>query len=290
MGMLSQRAIGRAALACKQYSTARNLRSVPTLPDASIDTFRQQAFEPATPALLPRGTFNHVPAIGKWFLKASGKGSSALEINRSYLSNYASTLVPIEITNQDNFARIEQPLSFFLDASTPLLAPPTANVYLAQASLSDLPKGLREDVPTPELVLNAGKGDVYNSSIWLGLAPTYTPLHRDPNPNLFVQLAGRKTVRLYQPKVGHGIFAKVQERIGGSANAAIRGEEMMQGAEKKALEEEVWGGSDDGRRMRDEALEEEVSSGDGLFIPKGWWHSIKGTGEGMTGSVNWWFR
>ncbi|KAI7602490.1 hypothetical protein KC343_g14832, partial [Hortaea werneckii] len=300
--MLSQRAIGRARTACKRYSTARNLRSVPTLPDASIDTFRQQAFEPATPALFPRGTFNHVPAIGKWFSKASGNGNSALEINRSYLSNYASTLVPIEITNQDNFARIEQPLSFFLEcvyshpststyrsrpsryfsafvpgakavkkpkrqrsndffffsASTPLLAPPTANVYLAQASLSDLPKGLREDVPTPELVLNAGKGDVYNSSIWLGLAPTYTPLHRDPNPNLFVQLAGRKTVRLYQPKVGHGIFAKVQERIGGSANAAIRGEEMMQGAEKKALEEEVWGGRDDARPTREACWEVEV--------------------------------
>ncbi|KAI7632692.1 hypothetical protein KC319_g16127, partial [Hortaea werneckii] len=113
--MLSQRAIGRARTACKRYSTARNLRSVPTLPDASIDTFRQQAFEPATPALFPRGTFNHVPAIGKWFSKASGNGNSALEINRSYLSNYASTLVPIEITNQDNFARIEQPLSFFLE-------------------------------------------------------------------------------------------------------------------------------------------------------------------------------
>jgi len=332
--MLSQRAIGRVKTACRQHSTARNLRSVPTLPDASVDTFRQQAFEPAKPALLPRGTFNHVPAIEKWFLKPSSKKSGALEINRSYLSNYASTIVPIEITNQDNFARIEQPLSFFLEcvyshpststyrsrpsryfsafvpgakavrkskrqrsddffffsASTPLLAPPTANVYLAQASLSDLPKGLRDDVPTPDLVLKAGKGDVYNSSIWLGLAPTYTPLHRDPNPNLFVQLAGRKTVRLYQPKVGHGIFAQVQERIGGSANAAIRGEEMMQGAEKKALEEEVWGGSHEAPQRRDACWEVEVSSRDGLFIPKGWWHSIKGTGEGMTGSVNWWFR
>ncbi|KAI7188379.1 cytochrome P450, partial [Hortaea werneckii] len=126
-----QRAIGRAALACKQYSTARNLRSVPTLPDASIDTFRQQAFEPATPALLPRGTFNHVPAIAKWFLKASGKGSSVLEINRSYLSNYASTLVPVEITNQDNFARIEQPLSFFLEC---VYSHPSTSTYRSRPS------------------------------------------------------------------------------------------------------------------------------------------------------------
>lgn len=166
---------------------------------------------------------------------------------------------------------------------------------------------MRDDVPTPDLVLRAGKGDVYDSSIWLGRAPTYTPLHRDPNPNLFVQLAGRKVVRILRPRDGDAVFARVQERIGGSASATMRGEEMMRGAEKRALEEEVWGeGLDEEGAMQ--GFEAEVARGDGLFIPKGWWHSIKGVGEGMTGSVrgigcftlafvsniglqvNWWFR
>lgn len=105
----------------------------------------------------------------------------------------------------------------------------TARIYLAQASLSDLPSELRNDVPTPEVVLQSGKGDIYDTSIWLGAAPTYTPLHRDPNPNLFVQLAGRKQVRLFRPEVGHGIFAHVQQTIGGDANAIMRGPEMMEG-------------------------------------------------------------
>jgi hypothetical protein len=135
--------------------------------------------------------------------------------------------------------------------------------------------------------MKAGKGDVYETSIWLGQAPTYTPLHRDPNPNLFVQLAGKKTVRLFPPKVGSAIFALVQERIGGSGNAVMRGEEMMMGAERAVLEEVVWGGESVYAR---EAWQAELRAGDGLFIPKGWWHSIKGVGEGMTGSVNWWFR
>lgn len=133
-------------------------------------------------------------------------------------------------------------------------------------------------------MLEAGKGDVYDSSIWLGNSPTYTPLHRDPNPNLFVQLAGKKVVRLFPPHVGRSIFAKVQEQIGGSASETMRGEEMMQGAEKKALEVEVWK-SADGGEARNAALEAEMGSGDGLFIPKGWWHSVKSFGEGMTGSV-----
>lgn len=148
---------------------------------------------------------------------------------------------------------------------------------------------MREDLPTPHLVLSAGKGDIYDTSIWLGRAPTYTPLHRDPNPNLFVQLAGTKRVRLFRPELGAAIFHHVQTSIGGTACATMRGAEMMEGAERVALERAVWGNVDD-TQWPAHGLECEVGPGDGLFIPKGGWHSIKGIGQGMTGSVNWWFR
>lgn len=69
----------------------------------------------------------------------------------------------------------------------------------------------------------------------------------------------------------------------------MRGAEMMEGAERKVLEEAVWSSGDDNPWWAQE-MECEVGPGDGLFIPKGWWHSIKGVGEGITGSVNWWFR
>ncbi|KAK4547434.1 hypothetical protein LTR36_001090 [Oleoguttula mirabilis] len=263
-----------------------------------------------------------MPAVQKWFVKTTTDGQQ-LALNRAYLSRFGSTVVPLEFSNNDQFNRIEQSLSFFLECvnahtstfrtrpsryfsayvpgaraikrttasndffSASTSTRPTARVYLAQAPLVDLPQGLRDDVPAPELVLKAGRGDVYDSSIWLGQAPTYTPLHRDPNPNLFVQLAGTKVVRLLSPGAGRNVFAKVQERIGGSASATMRGEEMMQGEEKKVLEEEVWGRND---LYRSSAYEAELRSGDGLFIPRGWWHSVKGIGDGMTGSVNWWFR
>ncbi|CAK3892754.1 Hypothetical predicted protein [Lecanosticta acicola] len=305
---------------------------VPTLRDASLDTFRIEAFDAATPARLPLKHFRDLPAAQKWFTRGEYSKSRTFILNTAYLSRFGATIVPLEISNADRFARIEQSLSFFLECvqastsryntkasrnryfssyvpgaramrktatsndfftsasstSSPSLSTPTAQVYLAQAPIADLPRALAQDVPTPELVLKAGKGDIYGSSIWLGQAPTYTPLHRDPNPNLFVQLAGRKIVRLCRPEVGQGIFAKVQERIGGTASATMRGEEMMQGSEKKALEDEVWSESDDGTNQV--VWETELRSGDALFIPKGWWHSVKGIGHGMTGSVNWWFR
>jgi hypothetical protein len=317
--MLAGRALFTTSRRCKSYSTHRGLRTVPTLPDADLDTFRQHAFAPALPALFPQGSFNQLPAITKWFVTINDTPA----LRTAYLARFGSVIVPLEISNNDHFTRIEQSLSFFLECvqaasstyrpphtsryfssyvpfarairrstqsnaffSAAPITPPTARIYLAQAPIADLPQALKDDVPTPEVVLKVGKGDVYDSSIWLGQAPTYTPLHRDPNPNVFVQLAGRKVVRLYRPETGREIFAKAQEEIGGSASASMRGEEMMQGAEKRALEAAVW----DARKAMKEAWEAELQAGDALFIPKGWWHSLKGVGKGMTGSVNWWFR
>ena len=321
--MLASRALSVRPAICRSYSSAPAPQAVPILPDTSIESFRKEALEPQTPALLPRGSFSSLPAVSKWFTDVSGRSV----LNRANLAPFGSAVVPLEFSNESHFTRSEQSLSFFLEcveasssvytsrpnryfsgyipgaravkrtktsndffSASPVTKiqrkskKPTARVYLAQASIANLPQGLRDDVPTPTIVQNAGKGDAYDSSIWLGDAPTYTPLHRDPNPNLFVQLAGRKIVRLFKPKVGQSIFSKVQEKISGHASASMRGEEMMMGAEKEALEEEVWG--DNANHFRSAAWEAELGPGDGLFIPKGWWHSVKGIGEGMTGSVS----
>lgn len=303
--------------------SSKAIRAVPTLPDATVDTFRQHAFEPAVPALLPKGYQLDMPAVTKWFKRTSASGRIDLHITtykREYLSRWKSAMLPIEITNNGEFVRIQNTIDFFLafvyasdshfvpesgscndlprglysrtqrkGADPPPSAHPSPNarIYIAQASLSDLPPAMQADLPTPEIVLKAGKGDIYDSSIWLGQAPTYTPLHRDPNPNLFVQLGGKKIVRLYAPRVGNAVFSKVQEQIGGSASATMRGVEMMQGEEKKLLEQEVWSDSQDTIAG---AWQAELDAGDALFIPKGWWHSVKGVGDDMNGSVNWWFR
>lgn len=315
--MVFTRALPASKTICRNHSTIAGLRPVPILRNASLETFQTDAFIPAIPALLPSNTFASIPAITRWFeIHKNGRAS----INRSYLSRYGSTIVPLEISNEGHFSRTEQSLSFFLECvhassskfdkhpsryfssyvpgaravkktkrsnnffSASVLTKPTAKIYLAQASIADLPRGMKDDLPTPELVLKAGKGDVYDSSIWLGQAPTYTPLHKDPNPNLFVQLAGKKVVRLFPPEIGRAIFAKVQEKIGGMASESMRGDEMMQGAEKEALENEVWG-KHDNNEFTNVAQHAELNAGDAIFIPKGWWHSIKSTGHGMVGSV-----
>lgn len=170
-------------------------------------------------------------------------------------------------------------------------------IYLAQCSLSTLPESLQADIPVPSLVLQAGKGDVYESSFWLGRPPTYTPLHRDPNPNFFLQLAGHKVIRLFPPEVGDAIFDRVQDQLRltdgpGQSSASFRGEEMMAGPERELLHRAVWHDDiSDGMTLAIEYGQQvEVGLGEALFIPKGWWHSVKGVGSGITASANWWFR
>lgn len=160
-------------------------------------------------------------------------------------------------------------------------------LYIAQSHLADLPGELSRDLPAPRVVAEAGRGDVYASSVWLGLEPTYTPLHRDPNPNLFVQLRGSKAVRLLPPRDGDAVFRHVQERLGRwGGSSRIRGAEMMEGPERGLLHDAVW--AEPGWPLR----EAHLGPGDALFIPKGWWHSVRSRFDDgrLNGSVNWWFR
>ncbi|KAL2430462.1 hypothetical protein ABEF95_008222 [Exophiala dermatitidis] len=265
----------------------------------------------------------------------------------------------------ETFQRIQAPLEVLLKYLSASARPSPSNlqtqmqtIYLAQCEISSLPPALQKDIPTPDLLLaaqplqkqnptstssstalNLIKGDIYSSSLWLGRPPTYTPLHRDPNPNLFIQLAGRKVMRLLPPEVGDAVFEDVQRQLlnlsssFSSFSSTIRGEEMMAGPERVLLHDAVWGAAPEAEVVQDDngtgtanttptngdgdgngngngngtnaniasnnryanvlnkyGFQVELGIGEALFIPKGWWHSVKGVGDGVTASVNWWFR
>jgi hypothetical protein len=261
------------------------------------------------PSALPRGTFSEIlPAIDSWFsVPASNKDVSAQkELNIELLEEYGDTIVPLEFTTtypdgNADFQRVEAPLSLFLSYMKALQSsathPKITRIYLAQSALTLFPSDLiNHALLSPIYVTQAGKGDIYDSSLWLGYAPTVTPLHRDPNPNLFVQLCGRKVVRVLDPGVGGELWKEARRKMGSTGGGIGLSEDMMAGEGKTALDEVVWGrglevveggGKADGPMVGYEAT---LETGDGMFIPKGWWHSIKGVGDGVIGSVNWWFR
>ena len=277
-------------------SHGHQLLTVPRLDDDSLETFTSQCWVPEAPALLPRGTFNHLPAFERWFVTSESK-QGGMRLSQDYFQTYRHVSVPLEFTRraladpaEDTFERIEAPLALFLDWVQNYHASTKENVYLAQASIARLPLELRNDLPTPDLVAQAGRGDIYDTNIWIGIPPTYTPLHRDPNPNLLLQLAGTKLVRLVKPSIGADIFREVQEKLGQNPSNRLRNHEMMQGEEKRLFEDAIWHSDHALLGSRCTGYECRLERGDGIFIPKGWWHSIKGVGDSITASVNWWFR
>lgn len=311
----------RRAFSSASTKLGHRFKPLSTLPTDHTAVFRDAFFAPQKPVVFPHGLFRSIPATSRWFAGNDDGSVSRARLNYDYLDEYGDCHVPLELTRQDatpqpteatvgdqsmdTFQRFHAPLSLFLDwtraAQQSGLGDNSSNsnvhfmrLYLAQCQLLDLPARLRGDFPTPSIVATAGKGDVYDTNIWLGLAPTYTPLHRDPNPNLFVQLAGSKHVRLLPPETGLRTFARIRKQLGkegGRQHAAYRGEDMMKGPERELLDQVVWGGdfdedaANDGNECQD-GYEAVLNAGDGLFIPLGWWHSIKGVGEGVTGSVS----
>ncbi|KAI2777055.1 Clavaminate synthase-like protein [Daldinia loculata] len=234
------------------------------------------------------GSEDHVLACFQtWLLGSNEYKKSHLPVIIEAMIKSSSDDGPFGISS--SFQQFNAPLSLIMSASqfNDTQNEPSkriTNLYVAQSNLNDLPKPLFQDLPVPDIVKYAGKGDIYSSSIWLGLQPTYTPLHRDPNPNLFCQLVSSKRIRLMAPDQGDDIYARVRRVLGSSGNSRFRGAEMMEGRERELLHHAVW----------DEDTIDEVSlnPGDGLFIPKGWWHSVASSGkEGeLNASVNWWYR
>jgi hypothetical protein len=269
-----------------------------------ISTFRENFFRKNRPVAFRSVELTaKFPAIQKWF--ALGNNSSpAAVLNNVYLNRYGTVVVPFELIKMEKgresqkgdtiFERFDAPLSLLLRWTAEArneFQRPDQRLYLAQCSLSRLPKELQEDFPTPEPVQSLGRGDVYDANIWIGVGETYTPLHRDPNPNFFLQLAGRKRVRLLEPAAGDRLYAATGREIArhgrySSGLAKMRGEEMMVGLERAILERKTWNGGDEGDTNESEhGLEVDLGAGEGIFIPLGWWHSMKGYGEGVIASV-----
>jgi hypothetical protein len=198
------------------------------------------------------------------------------------------------------FIRFNAPFALFVAALAYNKAHPAhecfTDLYITQFPLSDLPRELQDDFPMPEFLAaanvpagNESVPDVYSSSLWLGLEPTYTPWHCDPNHNLFCQLTGSKVIRLMPPQAGLMLFQDVKRRLsGGPASPFIRGEEMMQGPERKAFFDAVWSAT----TPPDGMLEVELKPRDVLYLNKHWWHSVRSVGDDarLNASVNWWFQ
>jgi len=112
----------------------------------------------------------------------------------------ADVLVPVEIGSSYADKNCEKKLATF-DSYLSLLDALESNreetrrhlagqpqIYLAQHDLREEVPTIEDDIVFPHLISTIGKGDVLRTNFWIGPPKCFSPLHRDPFHNFFVQV------------------------------------------------------------------------------------------------------
>ena len=199
--------------------------------------------------ILLRGVAAHWPAIEKW--------------GRAYFTSVLGEL-PVEVMAGRGGAAVpEWNTASRLKAITPMsafvekvyTAGPSNDYYMVSRNhffarsetrclLSDiLPLQIFATLPAPE-----------NIRMWFGPQGTVTPLHYDDKNNVIVQVLGRKTVCLYSPDDSEFMCQK------NHWYAAMDPRDHLVDVPTK--------------RPAPRCHEFQLSPGDALFIPVGWWHAL----------------
>jgi [histone H3]-dimethyl/trimethyl-L-lysine36 demethylase len=233
---------------------ARLLKPIPTYSQPSLSTTPLASLLHRNEPLILSQCFLNMPAINKW-------------PQPTHLQNYANHPIEIEVSSRGTSGygeRHETTLGDYLDL---LSVPLPYRIYMSQVPLFKQIPELQKDVTTPLITEILGQGEEYSTSTWIG-KQSLTPLHHDPRAltNLFVQICGRKEFRLFSPDMSKEVL------------------HVGEGTLRNTASVDVWN-SDIG-----EGFEGVVNSGDGIIIPRGWWHSVRSVEDELCMSVNWWVK
>ncbi|CAL8470425.1 g9967 [Coccomyxa elongata] len=160
-------------------------------------------------------------------------------------------------------AGVPVPLSLLLNAMQLTLEqePDQANsqlkLYLAQRDVAEVLPELAANIPEAPPFPGLAER-LHQRSVWLGCAGTLTPLHHDPYHNLFCQVWGSKTVRLYSPQQSQSLYPFPNPFLRNTSQVDVLSPDL------------------DRHPMFASALYLECTlrPGEMLYIPKKWWHCV----------------
>lgn len=176
------------------------------------------------------------------------------------------------------------------------------DVYMAQSTMDEgFPESLAGSLQAPHCV---AARTLRRTSVWASHVATVTNLHCDDNDNLLVVLRGSKTVTLLPPDWSPpGVGPLAVEGAGnhcldtvvcwspGHAVVAHGGAPAV----AEVLSASIGDADSSGPRRRGgpavlshKAYQATVATGQGLFVPAGWWHLVQSSPQ--TIAVSHWFR
>lgn len=138
--------------------------------------------------------------------------------------------------------------------------------YLA-TMWEELPEALRADVPWPSI---CGEARWSQSTLWFGPAGIVSPMHFDVADNLYVVVKGKKRFTLVAPRESLKVYP----------NAPISRRAQYARLDPEAPERFP-------RYAEAHPVVAEVGEGEALYLPRFWWHHVRGLE--LTLAVNFWW-
>eukprot|EP00928_Gymnodinium_smaydae_P099799 TRINITY_DN9626_c1_g1_i1.p1 TRINITY_DN9626_c1_g1~~TRINITY_DN9626_c1_g1_i1.p1 ORF type:complete len:354 (-),score=60.55 TRINITY_DN9626_c1_g1_i1:39-1100(-) len=231
------------------------------------------------------------------------KDFAGVEGLRRLVKQHGHRTVPIELRDKEE--RLTEKLMLLREFVEQRLLSASADgetAYLAQHDLFAQIPALKDGIKTP--VYCGNELSVVNA--WLGTGGTVTRAHYDSYDNIFVQLTGRKYVRLIAPDQGHLMYRVTRnskkpvkrarlDSAGTSAHGASTAaeevaeanDELAQGNMSAVPNLETY--DREKFPLLAEAAYSEVvlDAGDALYIPAGHWHYVRSLSTSF--SVSFWF-
>ncbi|PWN30093.1 Clavaminate synthase-like protein [Jaminaea rosea] len=275
-------------------SILRPLQRPASLP--SLETFAAHLRLPAL--VRPAASNPHSwAAVEKWS-HVDEKGRETLQGMR--VDEMEESIIEVEVgqrgrgyLDQGSWEKVKMPFGTFLDAfiagSIPSLTSSTTDLigYVAQQDLLALSPTLAKQCPSLPHTTVGPRGDQeqWRTNTWVGPRGTFTPIHRDPYENIFVQVVGKKRFHVFPPAAQPYLYLEKGGR--------------QQNTSTVPTENYLLRGVDEGQRQKDfpllneaakqaEAANVTLEPGDALFLPRGWFHCVASLTT--SASVNFWFR
>lgn len=170
--------------------------------------------------------------------------------------------------------------------------------YLAQ---NELFQQVIKDIPIPHFCENhghdIGEGKLYHTMLWMGPMNTVSPLHFDPLDNLLMQVVGWKRVLLFPPDDQSDGTEEDDENNNGFPTrrnvsnepswhyAGINGNQYNTSAVD--VENPDHSEYPNFKELAPTPYECILGPGDGLYIPKKWWHHVRSLEMSVSANV-WW--
>ncbi|KZT24860.1 Clavaminate synthase-like protein [Neolentinus lepideus HHB14362 ss-1] len=241
---------------------------IPKYADPSPREFRSNIVDHPSPCIVT-GLSSNWPAEKKW------KG-----IRDLLTSETADIVVPVELGPRNvgynvqgagarQWQRLETRFGLFVELLESLEWDGAA--YVSQLNIDEIaPLKAAVRLPLPHAPDLAAP-----PNLWIGTADTYTPIHRDIlGHNLLFQLLGTKAVRVFPPSDKQCLYVSEEPFLRNTSLIPF----------DHAFDETRWPRFYEGVKTWYEGT---IGPGHAVFIPKGWYHSVRALEESI--SVNSWF-